>query len=294
MKTAYTYTILRYVHDVAAGEALNVGIVLFAPAIRYLGARLQPNFGRLRKAFPALDGDAHRDLMRYLQRRFDKLQEELTTEFPFESHPSDARVAAVRVLPKDDSSLQWSPLGSGLSEDPEAELNGLYTRLVTANDGPKAAAGRADDAVWSIYRGPLAQEKVLSHLVPHKVIAENDEKEFEHAWKNSKWHCLEPLSLDLLDAESIRNKAHRLLGQMYGVREGLRNHILYLMVGEPQLEKCKPAGERVLNLLRNDLPIPNVIVREGEAAEFSRAFARKIDEHASEDQRETRVERSNE
>jgi hypothetical protein len=38
MKLAYTYPLLRYVHDVASGEFANVGVVLFSPNARYAGA----------------------------------------------------------------------------------------------------------------------------------------------------------------------------------------------------------------------------------------------------------------
>ena len=31
-KQAYSYTVLRYIHDVVSGEALNVGVVMHAPA----------------------------------------------------------------------------------------------------------------------------------------------------------------------------------------------------------------------------------------------------------------------
>jgi hypothetical protein len=203
----------------------------------------------------------------------------MRNEFEFEDPATDAGIAAARVLPKDDSSLQWSSIGSGLSENPEFELSRLYTRLVTANDAAKIETGRDDNVVWSIYRTLLAQEKVLPHLRPHKVVAENDEIEFDHAWQNHQWHCLEPFSLDLLDAESIKNKAHRLLGQMYGVREAITNHKLYLMVGEPQLEKCKPASLKALNLLHKNLPVNHQIIREFEAAQFSREFAQKINIH---------------
>jgi hypothetical protein len=279
MKTAYTYTTLRYVHDIAAGEFLNVGVVLLAPACRYLEARIQTNIGRVRKAFPAVDGDAHKELMRYLQTCFDARQTQMSEELPYEPLPRDAGVVAAHILPKDDSSLQWSPLGSGLTADPAAELTRLYARLVTANEGPKNETGRGDDVIWSVYRAPLLRDKVLPYLQPHKVVAENDEVEFEHAWKNDSWHCLEPFSLDYLNAESIKDKAHRLLGQMAGVKRVIQNHRLYLMVGEPQIEKYKAPAERYLNLLAKELPLPTEIIREDQAEQFSRDFAKKIQEH---------------
>ena len=284
MKTAYTYTILRYVHDVTTGESLNVGVVLLAPKSRFLSARIQTNYGRLRKAFPNLDGDSHRDLMRYLQNSFDELQAKMEQELPFGTQPENAADVAARVLPRDDSSLQWSPVGSGLCSDPSAELTRLFARLVTANDAPSAATGRNDEAVWSTYREPLAREKVIPHLRPHNVATENDEHVFEHAWQNHAWHCLEPFSLDLLDAENIKAKAHRLLGQMIGVRAAVSDCRLYLMVGEPQLEKCRRAAHRALNLLHNDLPesLATKIIRESEADAFSRDFAENIRNHIAE------------
>ncbi|RYD75162.1 MAG: DUF3037 domain-containing protein [Verrucomicrobiaceae bacterium] len=282
MKTAYTYTILRYVHDVAAGETLNVGIVLYAPSVRYVGALLQTRYSRLRQAFPMLDGDAHRQLMRYLQNRFDDLQGRVSTELPFNPQPESIDTVVCQVLPKDDSSLQWSQPGGGLTANPEAELERLYARLVAANDQARAEDGRDDEMVWSHYRAPLAREKVLPHLTTHKVIAPDDEVEFEHAWKNHQWHCLQPLSLDLLKADSIKDKARRLLGQMVGVQGELNGHCLYVMVGEPQLEKCKPAAERALNLLHSNLPVKHEIIREAEAEVFSREFAARIQRHTAE------------
>ncbi len=282
MKTAYTYTILRYVHDVTTGEALNIGVVLHAPSQRFVSARIQTNFGRLRKAFPNLDGDAHRELMRYIQTSFDQLQEQTEQELPYDPQPQDAGAVAARILPKDDSSLQWSPLGSGICAAPAEELTRLFARLVTANDAPKAESGRNDEAVWSNFREPLAREKVLPFLQPHSVVAENDEHVFEHAWKNHNWHCLQPFSLDLLDADNIKAKSHRLLGQMIGVREAVVNYRLYLMIGEPQLDKCKPAATRALNLLRKDLPLKTEIIRESEADGFSREFANGIRQHIAE------------
>jgi hypothetical protein len=31
MKTTYSFTILRYVHDIATGEFVNMGVALYAP-----------------------------------------------------------------------------------------------------------------------------------------------------------------------------------------------------------------------------------------------------------------------
>ena len=43
---------------------------------------------------------------------------------------------ASRILPHDDSSLQWSKLGSGLTRDPSCELESLFDRMVLQHDRP--------------------------------------------------------------------------------------------------------------------------------------------------------------
>ena len=64
----YTYTILRYVHDARAGEMLNVGIVLYVPAEHRLLVKTRHTHGRLKDAFPDLDGEAFRSAMRAVER----------------------------------------------------------------------------------------------------------------------------------------------------------------------------------------------------------------------------------
>ncbi len=51
MKTTYTFTVLRYVHDITTGEFANVGVALFAPEAKYLGAICTPRYGRLTRIF---------------------------------------------------------------------------------------------------------------------------------------------------------------------------------------------------------------------------------------------------
>jgi hypothetical protein len=52
-----------------------------------------------------------------------------------------------------------------------------------------------------------------------RAFAKDDEIDFQHAWKNGAWHCLEPVSFDLLRADSIREKAHKVLGELTSLRD---------------------------------------------------------------------------
>jgi len=72
-KTAYTYTVLRYVHDTTTGEFINAGVVLAAPDQRFLGVRVRHTYGRLSAMFPDLDRDAFRSSMRVIERALKEL-----------------------------------------------------------------------------------------------------------------------------------------------------------------------------------------------------------------------------
>lgn len=107
---------------------------------------------------------------------------------------------------------------------------------------------------------------------------QDDEVEFQYAWKNGLWHCLEPVSLDLSSADSIREKAHRWLGQITSVKGARDQFKVYLLLGEPQQRALRPAFEKAVSILRK-LPVENEIVLENRAPEFSEEFAREIEMH---------------
>jgi len=280
MKTAYQYTVLRYVHDIATGEFVNVGVVLYAPGQKFASAVCRPTFGRVSNVFPGLDGDAFKRLMRLVQAHIEELGARLADELPLNGMPDSVMTLANDLLPADDSSLQWSPPGGGVTSDPSKTLDQLFRRLVTHYDEKVERARRTDDDVWKTYKRTLESRQVLKHLQTKKIIAADDEIEFPYAWKNGLWHCLEPLSFDYTNADSIRDRAYKLLGRMVSVKESNEKFKLYLLLGEPQNENLRPAFERTLKNLTRSLPVEHQLVRESAAPEFMESFAAQIDEHA--------------
>lgn len=248
-KTAYTYTVLRYVHDIASGECLNVGVALLAPEQHFVNAQCRTSFARLKEVFPTLDGDAFRAAMRHVNNAFERFQQELREELALRSHQSGVLGYAHAVLGPDDSSLQWSPMGSGVTADAEATLDQLYRRFVLANERPGALPRRHEDDVWRHFSRELQQRQVLRHFVPKTIAVRDDQLEFKHAWKNGIWHCLAPVSFDLASAESIRDKAHKWLGQLTSVAGSPDRFKLYFLTAEPSQAELRPAYEAALSIL---------------------------------------------
>jgi len=278
-RTPYSYIVLRYVHDIGTGEFINVGVVLTAARGSYIGAKFKTAYGRVKKAFPTIDPDVFRARMRRLQAAFDQITEG-SIDAPNSKDAKEATAIeqlAHSVIRADDSSLQWSPVGSGLSKDLPATLASLYQRFVTKYDTELANAPRKDDDVWKHFRIELEKRNVLSHLEEKVIAVADDSVKFEHAWKNGAWHCYEPLSFDLASDASIKEKAHRWLGQVSSIKDSREGFRVYFLVGKPADADLSDAYEKAVSILRK-APSSEVVEEDG-AEQFSESVAKAISEH---------------
>jgi Protein of unknown function (DUF3037) len=278
-RTPYSYSVLRYVHDIGTGEFINVGVVLTAPRASFVGAKFKVAYGRVKKAFPSIDTEVFRTRMRRLQATFDRLAEgDLSAPISRgtkDGAPIEQLVHS--VVRADDSSLQWSPPGSGLSKDLPATLTALYQRFVTKYDTEIAHVQRKDEDVWRRFRTELEKRNVLSHLEQKVIAVADDSVKFEHAWKNGAWHCYEPLSFDLASDASIKEKAHRWLGQVSSIKDSREGFNVYFLVGKPTDAGLGEAYEQAVSILRK--APSSLVVEEDGAEEFSESVAKAISDH---------------
>jgi hypothetical protein len=280
-KQPYTYTVLRYVHDIGTGEFANVGVVLAAPSVRFVDAILRPTLGRLSKMFPGMDGDHFRRMIKHLQSRFDEISTRVREEMDLGEVPANALELACRVIAPDDSAFQWSPMGSGLSADLPVTMESIYQRMVECYSEKTKIESRSDEVVWRTFKKGFEEKKVLSRLHPKTIAVADDEVAFSHAWKNHQWHCLETVSFDLMQPQSIKDKAYSWLGRMTNIQAAQEKFRLYYLVGEPHHESSQRAFEQALNVLHKT-PVPHEIVREHEAASFAESMAGQIAAHDEE------------
>ena len=247
----YTYRTLRYVHDIQTGEFLNVGVVLHVATATNVLFRIRKTFSRAKALFPDLDGEAFRGAMAAVDRAL--LAVPQNKDDPADGCETDYDVSffAHRALPADDSTLQWSLVGSGITDDPAKTLDRLYSRLVARYDSTSPAR-RSDADVWRPVREKLQQRAIKIDLEEKVVIGTTDEISFKHAWRNGSWHAYEALSLDLADAENIKDKARRWRGHLDAVAAGGTTESVQLnfIVGAPQGVALEGAYRRALDILR--------------------------------------------
>jgi len=274
----YSYTVLRYVHDVVTGEFVNVGVALFAPDAGYLNAICRTTYRRVSTAFPGLKGDHFRAVMRHVQARFEQMGERLSTEAPSPNGKTLLEIAG-SVLPPDDSSFQWGPVGVGLAIDPSQKLESLFNRMVMRYDeAAPLRHRRTDDDVWRNFKRDLEQRRLLRFFEPKTIAVQGDEVRFDHAWKNGVWHCIEPVSFDMATAESIRDKAHKLLGQFTSVQGASENFRLYMLVAPPDDEALARAYESAISILQK-MPCEKEIFLEDARSSLADRLEREVEAH---------------
>ena len=123
-RKAFQYTVLRVVPDVERGERINVGVVLYSPEKRFLGARVQLDRERLAAIAPELDLDA---LERHLQSLVAVAEGDPHGGAIAQLPPSE-RFGALSA--PSSTIVQPSEVHTGVCDDGSNELDDLFQRLV--------------------------------------------------------------------------------------------------------------------------------------------------------------------
>jgi hypothetical protein len=120
----FQYAIFRVVPRVERGEALNVGVVLFSRRHAFLAARTELDEGALAALAPGCDPNEVRPHLEALERiaAGDAGGGPIATLEPSERfHWLTAPSSTI---------VQASPVHTGLTDDPAAELDDLFAKLV--------------------------------------------------------------------------------------------------------------------------------------------------------------------
>jgi hypothetical protein len=127
----FEYALVRVVPRVERGEAINVGVIVYSRAFRYLCARIELDENRLLAVDPGADVAVIGEALAAFGRA--------CTEGPLAERPLGERF---RWLTAPRSTIvQPGPVHSGLTGDPAAELARLFGGLVLTT--PRPAPGSA-------------------------------------------------------------------------------------------------------------------------------------------------------
>jgi len=121
---SFEYSIIRVVPRVEREEFMNVGVLLWCPAMDFLNAKIQLNKERLQALFPTADVDV-------IQSHLDSIP--LICAGGEQGGPIGKLTQRERfhwlVAPRS-SLIQFSPVHSGLCQNPPQSLECIFTRSV--------------------------------------------------------------------------------------------------------------------------------------------------------------------
>jgi hypothetical protein len=116
----FEYAVVRVVPRVERGESINVGVIVYAKAFRYLSARIALDEKRLL----ALDARVDLAAVRAALAAFERA----CTEGPLAERPLGERFRWL-TAPRS-TMVQPGPVHTGLTDDPARELDRLFEALV--------------------------------------------------------------------------------------------------------------------------------------------------------------------
>jgi hypothetical protein len=275
----YAFSILRYTHDGVANEFVNIGVAVYAGDAAYLKAKCTSHYGRITRMFDRIDGDRFKQMARHIEEAVAELGVKIRQQaMPFAQYGTSIQSLLKEVLPPDDSAIQFSEPGYGVSGDLEETLSQLYERYVDRYIGEQEVPSRSDDEVWRVFRTPLERRDLLSRLAPKKIIAPNYEYLFRAAWQNEIWHVFEPVSFDLVESTSMLDKANRWFGRAASLMESSERFRIHLLLGQPQDHRLHDTFQKAYKILEKMPGHPELVI-ESKAEDFAAEVDREIGVH---------------
>jgi hypothetical protein len=123
-RCAYDYAVVRIVPDVARGEYLNAGVILFAKSHGALLARVVIDEPRVRAFAPGVD-------LRAIRAHLESIERICAGGAAAGPHAGLSASERFHWLTAPRSTvIQTSPVHSGLCDEPAAEVDRLFARLV--------------------------------------------------------------------------------------------------------------------------------------------------------------------
>jgi hypothetical protein len=276
---SYTYSVVRYLHDPATGETLNVGVVLWAPSVRYLAARFEHRYERLSNTFVDFKGEHYKRSLRQFETALDNLSgDRVPTLLPLTEQPETVAGFIAQIWPDEGLSFISGPVLAGITDDPAQALSEIFDRMVASQYAGHRKEKRDDEEVWTVYHAPLVRERVTKKLRPWTLETELVTLKFQHAFRNERWQVLEPVSLDYIKAESIQRRATSLLGNVDAISDYPQLSRLSILLGRPQNEKYQKHYIKAKNILHK-MPVKHDLVEEDEAEDFAKELADYMRSH---------------
>ncbi|OGL42576.1 MAG: hypothetical protein A2161_05215 [Candidatus Schekmanbacteria bacterium RBG_13_48_7] len=262
MSSIYTYTVLRYMHDIQTEEFVNVGVVIYCPDQKILKSRITTFSRRISSFFKGIDRSVFLVVVDGIKNEIGILAEKIFLPVMVADLPKDVLTCVSMAMPKNESVIQFSRQGGGITDNADDTLNELFKRYVEKYLKERIRQTRSDDQVLPILRDALTQKGLSEYVRTKRVSSSLDEHDFPIAWKNGKWNLCDAISFDLSVANDIRGKANRWLGHTFNLFKNNTDYKLYLFLGKPSIPELSECFDNAVKILNQIPGNPSLICEE--------------------------------
>ncbi len=230
----YQYQVIRYVHDHFTGEFVNVGIILYSKENQFLSCKTVRKYQRITHLFPESDGKWIVKVLKSIEQAVEAECRKLEDLF---SPSEQLDLVTNKLFPNDNNAFRLTGPIAAIDLDLNAALNDLFSQLVEKYIANKEDSARmSDEDVWKVkYKNYFEKYGITSRLNTHEVKVPEDVISFDYSWKNEIWHTYEPVSFELKQKESIKEKVYKWAGKIQALKKAEEPlHISFLTSINPK------------------------------------------------------------
>ncbi len=269
----YQFSLLRYVHNVATEEFVNIGVVMWVPAEKQFLYKLTERYGRLSNFFDGFNSAGYRQMLRELKHRLREAGKKET----------NGQIETISdLLPQivliESGCFQWSAAMGGIALDPAQRLNQLFAEMIERHEDQHASTRRDEAAVMKGVTERFRQHGIAAKLSENvEVKGGKYSYKFKYGWQNGKRQVLEPISFDYEDKERVIEKANRWAGRLYNLRQADDDFQMTGIVAPPQDPQLIDAFNQAIEMLA-DAPKVRMLIREDQVEGFIPEIERDLAE----------------
>ena len=190
------YSIIQYCPDPSRLEAVNIGVALFCPEVRFLRARFGRRKTPVRQLFGKQDWDFVDAQRVAIEARLGRHEEDFQTLEAFESFVAK-RAGAFRLTPPRPVKV----------ENPQHELQALFARLVgSQGESKRNAERRIAKELDDRFRVAGVEARLQSNVVVHPPTLPEPFK-VPFAYRNGRLNLIEPVQFEGQNPSSVFNRA---------------------------------------------------------------------------------------
>jgi hypothetical protein len=273
--TPYQFALLRYVHNVAAEEFVNIGVVMFLPAEKRLLFTVTDRYARLSNFFEGFNRANYRRMLSDLKSRLRTASKKNVS----------ADIETINeILPNivaiESGCFQWSETMGGVTSDAEERLQKLYAEFITRHESRHDRPRREEKEIANALIDRLRRHGIESRLEKDVSIKSSKyEYKFKLGWQNGTRQFMEPISFDYLEKESVIEKANKWVGRLYNLKDA-ESFQLTGIVAAPQQRRLANAFNQAVEILK-DAPNVREIIREEKIEDFIPEIEKDLAENQS-------------